>query len=325
MGAQAHGRSGAWTEQCGDTAYLRPCAQQAAALNGAGVESAVNGHAGAGSPEPVARLASNLTVVKLGGELLEPGPGLAPLIASIAALAQTGPLVIVHGGGREIDAEAARRGVTKQAVDGLRITDQAALDAVIAVLGGTVNMRLVAALVTAGVRAVGLTGADAGLGLSTRAPAHRAVDGRLVDLGLVGLPVPQQSPALVLDLVRLGYVPAIACLGLDAGGQVLNVNADTMAAALAASTRAARLVIAGATAGVLDAGGRSIAALDRRDIDGLIADGTASAGMVAKLRACAGALDAGVGDVAIVDGRDGRGLIEAAGTRMRSMSSAVSS
>jgi acetylglutamate kinase len=262
-------------------------------------------------------VSTRLTILKVGGELLEPGPGLAPLVASIAALAQAGPLAIVHGGGREIDAEAARRGVTKQAVDGLRITDAATLDAVVAVLAGTVNTRLVAALGAAGVRAVGLTGADASLGLSSRAPAHRAVDGRLVDLGLVGQPIAGRAPSLVLDLVRLGYVPAIACLGVDGEGQVLNVNADTLAAALAASTRAARFIIAGATAGVLDATGRSIAALDRRDLETLIADGTASAGMVAKLRSVGDALDAGVDEVAIVDGRDPRGFLEATGTRIR--------
>jgi acetylglutamate kinase len=261
---------------------------------------------------------TGLTILKLGGELLEPGPGLAPLAAAIAALAQTGPLAIVHGGGREIDAETARRGVPKQSVDGLRITDLATLDAVVAVLAGTVNTRLVAALGASGVRAVGLTGADAALGLSSRAPAHRAVDGRMVDLGLVGLPVSGRTPALVLDLVGLGYVPAIACLGVDAGGQVLNVNADTMAAALAAATQATRFIIAGATAGVFDAETRTIAALDRRDIDALIANGTASAGMIAKLRAVGDALDAGVDEVAIVDGRDPRGFLEAAGTRVRS-------
>ena len=127
-----------------------------------------------------------LTVLKLGGELIEPGEGLGALVASLAALASAGPLAIVHGGGREIDAETARRGVPKQAVDGLRVTDQATLDAVVAVLAGTVNTRLVAGLVGAGVHAVGLTGVDAALGLSTRAPGHRAADGRLVDLGLVG-------------------------------------------------------------------------------------------------------------------------------------------
>ena len=87
---------------------------------------------------------SDLTFLKLGGELLEPGAGLEAVLTSIAALAGRGPLAIVHGGGREIDAETARRGVPKQAVEGLRITDAATLEAVVAVLAGTVNTRLVA-------------------------------------------------------------------------------------------------------------------------------------------------------------------------------------
>jgi acetylglutamate kinase len=258
-----------------------------------------------------------LTVLKLSGELLEPGPGLEPLVQSIRTLAADGPLVIVHGAGREIDAETQRRGVPKHAVDGLRITDAATLDAVIAVLAGTVNTRLVAALVTAGMPAVGLTGVDAAIGLSSRAPAHRSVDGRLVDLGLVGQPVAGSGqPRLLADLVGHGYVPVIACLGIDSTGQVLNVNADTLAAALAASCRAHCLIIAGATAGVLDANQSTLATLDDAGIDRMIADGSASAGMVAKLRACRDALHGGVQDIAIVSGRHADGFLTAPGTRI---------
>jgi len=262
------------------------------------------------------RGASDLTLLKLGGELLEPGDGLDAVLTSIAALAGRGPLAIVHGGGREIDAETARRGVPKQAIEGLRITDAATLEAVVAVLAGTVNTRLVAGLVARGVRAVGLTGADALVGLSTVAPPHRTADGRSVDLGLVGQPESERTPTLMADLVGLGYVPALACLGVTEAGQILNVNADTMAAAIAAGLGARRLVIAGGTAGVFDQQGQTIPQLDLEGIDALIGDGTASAGMVAKLRACRAALDAGVREVAIVHGRDPKGLGEAAGTRI---------
>jgi len=163
---------------------------------------------------------------------------------------------------------------------------------------------------------VGLTGADALVGLATVAPPHRTADGRSVDLGLVGQPESERTPTLMADLVRLGYVPALACLGVTEGGQILNVNADTMAAALAAGLGARRLVIAGATAGVFDREGRTIPELDLEGVDALIDDGTASAGMVAKLRACRAALDAGVTEVAIVHGRDPKGLLEAPGTRI---------
>jgi acetylglutamate kinase len=246
---------------------------------------------------------SGLTVLKLGGELLEAGPRLAPLAARIAALAASGPLLVVHGGGREIDTETARRGLEKRAVDGLRVTDAGTLEAVVAVLAGTINTRLVAALVTAGARAIGLTGADDGVVAVEKAPPHRATDGRVVDLGLVGRPVGTAAPPLLTDLLAAGRVPVLACLGLGADGLIYNVNADTLAAHLAASMAAERLLIAGATAGVLDENGQSIPLLDLAGIERMTRDGSASAGMVAKLEACAYAVGRGVPEVVIVDAR----------------------
>lgn len=257
-----------------------------------------------------------LTVLKLGGELVESSARAAALAPAVAALAVRGPLLVVHGGGKEIDAECARRGLAKQAVDGLRVTDAATLEAVVAVLAGTVNTRLVAALVAAGVAAVGLTGADAACVPVVRAAPHRAVDGRTVDLGLVGEPREDAVPRLLADLLAHGYVPVVACLASDDRGQVHNVNADTLAGHLAGTLGARTLIVAGATAGVLDADARTLPALTGTDIDGLVASRTASAGMVAKLTACRGALDRGVAEVAIVDGRDPGSLLALNGTRV---------
>jgi len=259
---------------------------------------------------------AGLTVVKLGGELLESAGRVAALAGRLRQACDAGPTVIVHGGGREIDAEAARRGLTKRAVDGLRITDEATLEAVVAVLAGTVNTRLVAGLVAVGVKAVGLTGADAACVPVRRAAPHRAVGGGQVDLGLVGEPRPGAPAALVADLVDHGYVPVVACLGIDEAGVVHNVNADTLAAHLAASLGAGRLVIAGATPGVLDAAGAPIDRLTADAARALVADGTASAGMVAKLAAACAALDAGVAEVSIVDGRGAPSPFTAGGTRL---------
>jgi len=256
------------------------------------------------------------TVLKFGGELLESPDRLPAVVSAVARLAAHGPLIVVHGGGREIDAECRRRGIEKHAVDGLRVTDAATLDAVVAVLAGTINTRLVAALVAAGVRAVGLTGADSGVGLVEKAPPHRAVDGRLVDLGLVGQPVASSAAPLLLELSGLGYVPVVACLGSDGAGTLYNVNADTLASRVAVACGAAELIIGGATAGVLDEGGGTIAELDLAGVDALIATGTASAGMVAKLVACREAVRGGVGVVSIVDGRASERLLERAGTRL---------
>ena len=252
-------------------------------------------------------------VMKFGGELLEDGAHLATVAAAIAAISGSGaPLVIVHGGGREIDAALRIAGIEKRQVDGLRITDEPTLDVVVSVLAGAVNTRFVAALNAAGVGAVGLTGADGRCGLATAAPPHRAVDGRVVDLGRVGVPSEDADLRLLNTLVRDGFVPVVACIGMGPDGRLFNVNADTLAGHLAARLRARRLVIAGTTAGVLDAAGATLPRLEAGGIETLVASGTATAGMIAKLRACEHALAGGVDDVVIVDGRQLSALAAAA-------------
>jgi acetylglutamate kinase len=256
-------------------------------------------------------VSERLVVLKFGGELLE-DRSLATVVSAIARAAKQGvPLVVVHGGGKEIDAALKAAGIEKRQVDGLRITDEATLEIVVAVLAGAVNTRFVAALVAAGVRAVGLTGADAACGLSELAPPHRAVDGRSVDLGRVGIPSAASDTALLTTLVGDRFVPVVASIGIGRDGRLLNVNADTLAGHLAARLGARRLTIAGTTAGVLGADGLTTPVLDRAGIAELVSDGTATAGMIAKLRACEQAIAAGVGDVLIIDGRD-ESAIEAA-------------
>lgn len=243
-------------------------------------------------------------VIKLGGELIETAEARASFAAMIAGLRRVRPLAIVHGGGRAIDTELGRRQIAPKKVDGLRITDAATRDAVVAVLAGSANTDLVAALVTAEVPAVGLTGVDAALGEARKAPALRTTAGVDVDLGLVGDP-DEIDPALAELLMTSAYVPVIASLGIErgpAGAGILNVNADVMACRLAAAL-GAELIIAGTTAGVLDGAGQVLRALTRAQMDALIADGTATAGMIAKLRACGQALADGVPSVRLVDGR----------------------
>jgi acetylglutamate kinase len=252
-------------------------------------------------------------VIKLGGELLEDRTHLANVVGALGSIVADGvPLVVVHGGGKEIDAALKTAGLEKRQVDGLRITDEATLEVVVAVLAGAVNTRVVAALYTAGVAAVGLTGADAGCGLSTAAPRHRAVDGRVVDLGCVGVPASGADLRLLQTLTAERFVPVVACIGLGRDGRLFNVNADTFAGHLAARLGARRLVIAGTTPGVLDASGATLPILPVEAVARLVNDGTATAGMIAKLRACEHALAAGVDEVVIVDGRDRVALIAAA-------------
>lgn len=254
---------------------------------------------------------TGLRLLKLGGELLEDPAHLAALASVIASA--PGPLVVVHGGGREIDRALARAGIARRQVDGLRVTDDATLDVVVEVLAGTVNTKFVSAIVRAGGRAVGLTGADAGLVPVVKAPAHRAVNGDVVDLGRVGQPSGTGRPDLALDLVRAGYVPVVASVAAAADGALYNVNADTLAADLAARLGAAVMAIAGTTSGVLDEAGRTIADLDVRGAEALVASGVASAGMIAKLTACRDAVLRGVGEVLLIDGRDVRAVASALG------------
>jgi acetylglutamate kinase len=242
-------------------------------------------------------------VLKLGGELLDTPQKLASISAALARIAKKAPLVVVHGGGKEIDAALAHAGIVKHQVDGLRVTDAATLDVVVSVLAGTINTSLVAAVNVAGARAVGLTGVDARVALVRKAPPHKSTTGDLVDLGLVGVPSGADRPGLLDTLVAGGFVPVVACVSADRSGRVFNVNADTLAGSLAARLAARRLVIAGGTAGVLDREGQTITALDGRAVRALVGSGTANAGMVAKLAACQAAAKAGVTGVWIVDGK----------------------
>jgi acetylglutamate kinase len=255
------------------------------------------------------------TVLKLGGELLDDADAIRSAAASIVRLSQYEPLVVVHGGGRAIDAELRARGAAPCFVDGVRITDGPTLDAVVSVLAGRTNTSLVAAVGAAGGRAVGLTGADGLIGRSRRAPLFQAVSGDRVDLGFVGEPE-AADVSLLADLLGIGYIPIACSIGVDDEGRLLNVNADLMAAHLAAAIQARRLVIAGTTAGVLDSAGRTLSELDIDEIDEMAAAGAAHSGMIAKLQACRRAVMAGVADVSIVSGRGAADTTGGPGTRI---------
>ena len=255
------------------------------------------------------------TVLKLGGELLEDAGAVRAAAAAIVRLAKDGPLVVVHGGGRAIDAELRARGESPRFVDGLRITDAAALDTVISVLAGRTNTALVAAIGAAGRRAVGLTGAAGLIGLSRRAQPLRTVSGDVVDLGLVGEPEATDA-GLLAELLQIGCIPVVASIGVDRDGVLLNVNADVLAAHLATVLPARRLIVAGGTAGVLDDSGRTIEQLPIEAIDAITASGVAHSGMIAKLAACRRAFASGVRDVSIVAGRGSDDYGTAPGTRL---------
>ena len=249
-------------------------------------------------------------VLKLGGELLQDPSRLTEIAAAIVRCSSGVPLLVVHGGGREVDVALRQTGIEPRKVDGVRITDGPTLAVVVSVLGGLVNARLVAAIVSAGAPAVGLTGADAACVPVSPARPVQARSGESVDLGLVGTPTGDRSPALIEELLAGGYVPVLASIGLGSDGVLYNVNADAFAADLAIRLHASRLVIAGSTPGVCDRHGRTIADLDIERLTALIATGEANAGMVAKLRSVLDAVRGGVREIILADGSDAHALSE---------------
>ena len=252
-----------------------------------------------------------LAILKLGGELIENEQRLRAIARAIKSAAKKSRLIIVHGGGREIDAALAQVGIPKRQVDGLRVTDEETLNIVVSVLAGTINTRFVSAINAAGGKAVGLTGADAGVAPVEKAAPHKATSGETVDLGMVGMPIKAPAPDVIETLCKAGFVPVIACISASKNGKLFNVNADTLAGNLAARLQAKRLIIAGATPGVLDKKNQTIAKLDKERIEKLVKSGTANEGMVAKLYACQAALKGGAKNVLIVDGRAPGRLVKA--------------
>jgi acetylglutamate kinase len=196
------------------------------------------------------------------------------------------------------------------------VTDFATLDVVVNTLAGRINTQLVAAARLAGVRAVGLTAADANVASVQRAKPYTTTKGEIVDLGLVGQPTETTKPELLHRLCNDGFVPVITSIGCDDSGQLLNVNADTLAGHLAVQLGATQLLIAGGTAGVLDQEGQTIPTLDSTLLQQLLADGRANAGMVAKLMACSKAARSGVVRVEIIDGTETDDLSRSMGTRV---------
>jgi acetylglutamate kinase len=231
-------------------------------------------------------------LVKLGGTLLDSAPSRDRLAGEITAAAAHKSIVVVHGGGKQMTRFLEERGVESRFVNGLRVTTDEVLDAVLKIFAGSVNAALVSAFRKAGALPVGLSGLDAGL-----------VDAEQLspDLGHVGRPV--RSDATLLELLtKSGYIPVVACVAGDAQGAAYNVNGDQMASACAAAFGADLLMFLTDVEGVRDAGGATVPLLTSAAAKGLIRDGIASGGMQAKLEAAIGALEHGVREVVIAPG-----------------------
>ena len=254
-----------------------------------------------------------LTIVKVGGAVVEDETQLAQLLKDFAAI--EGRKVLVHGGGRRATKVAAELGIESQMVNGRRITDAKMLEVVTMVYGGLVNKNLVARLQANGVNAIGLTGADTDVIRSHKRPVKNGID-----YGFVG-DVERADGKMLQTLIETGVIPVMAPLTHDGEGHLLNTNADTIAAETAkalATYYDVTLIYSFEKKGVLrhpDDDDSVIPVITRKDFLQYQADGTIAGGMIPKIENALQAIDAGVSRVIItradaIDGNQGTKIIE---------------
>lgn len=212
-------------------------------------------------------------------------------------------VVVVHGGGPQIESLLARVGKKGQFVRGMRVTDDETMEIVEMVLGGQVNKDVVNLINQAGGKAVGLTGKD---GSFIRAKklllANEDNSEDLIDVGQVG-DITQVDPSLIGHLESGGFIPVVAPIGVGKGGETYNINADVVAGKIAEILKAEKLVLLTNTPGVLDRAGTLITGMTPKQIVDMVADGTLSGGMLPKIDSALDAARNGVKSVHIIDGR----------------------
>lgn len=247
-------------------------------------------------------------VIKYGGHAMKDEELKQAFAKSVILLKYIGVNpVIVHGGGPQIGQMLSALNIDCQFREGLRVTDAAVMDVVEMVLVGKVNKQIVNLLNQNGGKAVGLSGKD---GLTIRAhklemaiqPDDPSMAPEIIDLGQVG-EVTEIDPSLIRTLEAKGFIPVIAPVGVDDEGNTYNINADSVAAAVAGALEARRLILLTDVEGVLDSEGKLISSMTARTAALAIENGTAKGGMIPKLKCCMEALDAGVEKAQIIDGR----------------------
>ena len=273
------------------------------------------------------RYAGKTFVVKYGGHAMGDPERQRDFAEDMVLLKAVGiNPVVVHGGGPQIGAMLKRLGVESQFVNGLRVTDRETAQIAEMVLAGSINKEIVSWISAAGGRAVGISGKDAGLVIAEKIQGREAdpLKGieRHVDLGFVGEPV-AVDPRLIESLCADGIIPVIAPVAIGLDGHTYNINADTMAGAIAARLGASRFFLLTDVAGVLDKQGELMTDLSPARIAELRSDGTISGGMIPKLETCVNAVEAGVDAAVILDGRVPHGMLleiftkQGAGTLVR--------
>jgi acetylglutamate kinase len=253
------------------------------------------------------RYAGKTFVVKYGGHAMGDAALARDFAADIVLLKAVGiNPVVVHGGGPQIGAMLKRVGVESSFVDGLRVTTKETAEIAEMVLSGAINKELVGWINAAGGKAVGISGKDGGFVHAVKVTRTKKDPDsnieQVVDLGFVG--EPDRVDRTIIDTISAaGMIPVVAPIGVGDDGHTYNINADTMAGAIASALGAARLLLLTDVAGVLDKTGALLTDLDPVAIATLQADGTISGGMIPKIQTCVDAVDAGVDAAVILDGR----------------------
>ncbi len=273
----------------------------------------------------IRRFHGRTVVVKYGGNAMTQEDLKRGFAQDVVLLKLVGiNIVVVHGGGPQIEELLTRVGKKGEFIQGMRVTDAETMDIVEMVLAGKVNKEIVELINHSGGKAVGLTGQDGSLIRARRmklANPNQPEDP--VDIGQVG-EIQSVDPSVVQALLREGFTPVIAPIGSGDDAQTYNINADLVAGKLAEILRAEKLVLMTNTPGVLDKQGRLITGLTAKEIDGLFADGTLSGGMLPKISSALDAARSGVESVHIIDGRVPNSLLlelltsEGVGTMIKS-------
>jgi acetylglutamate kinase len=259
------------------------------------------------------RYAGCTFVVKYGGHAMGDPEAAQDFAQDIVLLKAVGiNPVVVHGGGPQIGAMLAKMGVESTFVDGLRVTDKETAQVAEMVLSGAINKEIVGWLAASGGKAIGISGKDGGL-VTARKVSRTAKDPdsnieKVVDLGFVG--EPETIDTTLLETAgKAGMIPVVAPIAAGAVGHTYNINADTMAGAIAAALGAARLFLLTDVTGVLDKQGELMTDLTPADIARLRDDGTISGGMIPKLETCVKAVEAGCEAAVVLDGRVGHAML----------------
>jgi acetylglutamate kinase len=253
------------------------------------------------------RYDDQIVVVKYGGHAMGEEETALRFGRDVALLEQVGVNpVVVHGGGPQINAMLQRLDVKSTFVQGLRVTDAAMLDVVEMVLAGPVNKQVAEAITRAGAIAVGISGKDGGL-IRARKLTRTVRDPgsnieQVLDLGFVGEPEHVDTRVLQL-MIGADIVPVVAPVGVGADGQTYNINADTVAGAIAGALRAERLLMLTDVRGVMDGEGRFRPEMTVTEVQAGIEAGWISGGMIPKVETCIYAIERGVKAAVILDGR----------------------